>query len=331
MALKKREKILLILTVVMVVVVGFVLLSKGAGGERLGVLRGRNTSLAQQKSDLEEEAAPGRQAAAKLAEWRKRALPEDHDLAFRLYNSWLELTIEDLGMRGADITPSSPVERGVYTVLRFKVQGQWTLDQITRFLYQFYAADYLHKVNTLNLNPVADSRNRLLTTVMTIEALCVQGADHESELPSGGSSRLAHAKLDEYRRVILQRHMESDYYASTDGLFASYTPKPRGRERPPREEVVVEPPPTTRPQFDFSQYTYLSSIQNIDGQKVVWLRDRPRGVTHRLKEGDPFEVGSVGGEIALIQPDEEYIEFENGNGRWRLDLGNQLQQSIRVR
>jgi hypothetical protein len=323
MALLTREKVLLTATAVLLAVVGIVLLAKGAGGDSLAALRTKHDGLTEQAVSLKTEASPGRQAAQKLARWRARALPEDPELAHGLYNAWLELTIEGLKMRGYEITPSSPVNRGVYTVLRFKLQGQCTLDQLTRFLHAFYSTGYLHKVSTLAARPVADSDDQLMT-VITVEALCVQGAEQQTELPASECTRLAHADPDEYLKVILPRRMEGDRYGGSLGLFASYVPGTSGGGGGP------PPPPPPPPEFDVSRHTYVSSIQDVAGQREVWLRIRPQGKTLMLGEGDDFTVGTMTGKIARIRLDEEDIEFESDGGRWRLDLGKPLRQRVRM-
>jgi len=328
MALKKRERILVIATGALLVVVGGVYLFRG-GGKSLGALRTDRTTLGQDLQKLTVQAQPGKKATAQLNLWKKRSLPTDYKVAGELYKKWLSLLAVDK-LRNAKVTPNAVQLRSGYTILPFAIEAKGSLDQLTRFLFEFYSADYLHKISLLSSTPTKGSSE--LTLTINVEALCLSGAVSQDKLPDAKSKRLEHGKLDDYLKAIVRRKMEvrpkpkEDRYVDTGGLFASYTPEP---ELPPKEPKEM---PKPKPQgIDPSEHTYVNAIHEVDGLPEVWLFVRTEAKTLKLHEGDPFEVGTVSGKIARIRIQELEVEIEvDGGRRFRVDFGDNLQHRVEV-
>jgi hypothetical protein len=327
MAMKKREKIMAGVTIGLVVVIVVMMVSRG-GGTSVGKLRRDQADLQKKVDALKEQVRPGREAAERLERWRESSLPADYAHARDLYQSWLVLTVTRV-LGKADITPGSPAQRKAYTMLRFKVESQGSLKQLTQFLYEFYSANYLHKLSLLTVKP-AEGASGQFKLVMNIEALCLEEAESTTELPTGRSPRLEYTELDEYLRGILSRRMEGDRTVDGVGLFASYEPAPPRRpvvERPVVERPVVERPvQQPRQEFDHSEQTFVNAIQEIDGLKEVWLFTRTSGETQQLHEGDRFRVGSLSGTVAKIRVDERDIEIETEDGSRYVALGKRLRE-----
>ena len=334
MALKKREKILAVITGALLVTFAGVYLLRG-GGDSLSDLRTQREGLQKTKDLLEIQARPGDKASVQLGRWRKRSLPTNPNVARDVYDDWLgKLAVERL--RQVDITPMTPQSLGgvsaagqpiiIHTTLPFRIEGRGTLDQLTRFLFDFESTGYLHKVRQLNADPIRGSRDLKLT--ITVEALCLPGAAHQDKLPVGLRSRLESSKLDEYLQAIVRRQMEGDYYVDAGGLFAAYAPKPPVRvERTQRVEEPPQPPP--KPEFDPSAHTYVSSIRTEAGVPKVWFYVRTEGRTLKLHEGDPFEVGTMRGTIARIRIDELDVEIKlDGGQRQLVAFGDNLHQGV---
>jgi hypothetical protein len=204
------------------------------------------------------------------------------------------------------------------------------LDQLTRFLFEFYSADYLQKIRQLTSTPTKGSQE--LTLVMTVEALCLNGAVSQDKLPEGKSKRLEPRTLDDYLKAIVRRKMEvrpkpeGDRYVDTGGLFASYTPPLPKVD--PSGPVRVQGKPD---RIDASEHTYVSAINDVGGLPEVWLNVRIEGKTLKLHEGDPFEVGTISGKIARIRIEELNVEIEvDGGRRFRVDFGDNLHQRVEV-
>jgi len=232
MALKKSEKILISVCVVMVVALAMTFLLVSGQGSSLDKLRADRDKLLEQVEDKKKKAARGETVADLLADCRKRSLPADLKVASALYHNWLSrLVVDQVGLEGHNVTPNAKrPQPGVYTVLPFTVQGRGTLDQLTRLLYQFYSAGHLHKIRNLTVTPVPDTDQFELK--IDVEALAVVGADRRDSLCTEPSPRLASSSLtlDDYRQAIVRRKMEKlpgsgEYrYKNSGGLFATFTP-----------------------------------------------------------------------------------------------------------
>ena len=327
MALKKREKVLAGATGALLVVFAGVFYLTGEDSS-LGDLRQEREDLLKEKSEQTARIRPGQRASAQLNRWKQRALPENETLARDLYGDWLlELVVDRVGLHGADITHyASQPHRGIYTVLPFKIEGRGTLDQLTRFLYEFESTGYMHKIRLLTSTPIKDSDD--LKLVIDIDAVCIPGAVHQDKLPVNQPSRLEHGKLDEYLETIVRRKMEKEgdeyRYVDRGGLFAFYRPK-----APPEPEPGSPPEPDPEsPGFDPSSLTYVSSIDTVDGVPEVWLFVRTQGKTHRLFEGDSFEVGSMRGTIVRIRVDKRDVEIEVDGRHQLVAFGDNLHQGV---
>ena len=323
MALKKREKILAVVTGACLVTFAGMYLFRG-GGDSLSDLRTQREGLQKTKDLLEIQARPGDKASVQLGRWRKRSLPTNPNVARDVYDDWLgKLAVERL--RQVDITPMTPQSLGgSYTTLPFRIEGRGTLDQLTRFLFDFESTGYLHKVRQLNADPIKGSRDLKLT--ITVEALCLPGAVHQDKLPVGLSSRLELSKRDEYRQAIVRRQMEGDRFVDTGGLFASYTPP---RPPPPPPPPPGPDPGPDPPSFDPSAHTYVSSIRTEAGVPKVWFYVRTEARTLKLHEGDPFEVGTMRGTIGRIRIDELDVEIKlDGGQRQLVAFGDNLHQGV---
>jgi len=232
MALKKSEKILATICMLIVLALGIVFL----------VVSGRGASIAQLRASRDKakgEVEAKRRKAGRLAavsqyldNWKKRSLPIDLEIASTLYQNWLsELAVDRVGLGDHDVTPATRhTERGVYTRLGFTVKGKGTLDQLARFLYEFYSTGHLHKIRLLTVNPLPEAGQLDLT--IDVEALAVTGADRKDALSEEPSKWLASSDLtlEDFRQAIVRRKMEKlpgsgEYrYKSTGGLFAAFVP-----------------------------------------------------------------------------------------------------------
>ncbi|HUT11981.1 MAG TPA: Ig-like domain-containing protein [Thermoguttaceae bacterium] len=232
MALKKSEKILITVSVVLVLAMAITFLLVSGQDSSLDQLRARRNKLLEEVEDKEKKAASREKVADLLADWRKRSLPVDLKMASALYQNWLsKLIVDQVGLDGHNVTPNANrTQPGIYTVLPFTVQGRGTLDQLTQLMYQFYSAGHLHKIRNMIVTPVPDTLQFDLK--IDVEAMAVSGADRQDTLSTEPSQRLASSKLtlDDYRQAIVRRKMEKlpgsgEYrYKSSGGLFASFVP-----------------------------------------------------------------------------------------------------------
>jgi hypothetical protein len=85
------------------------------------------------------------------------------------------------------------------------------------------------------------------------------------------------------------------------------------------------PPPPRTLAFDEAKYTYLVGVIDENGKSEVWLNNRPRAKTLKLKVGDEFEIGSVKGVVKSISR-EEFV-FECDGKLRKLARGGVLEQA----
>ncbi|NQU25105.1 MAG: hypothetical protein HQ567_27785 [Candidatus Nealsonbacteria bacterium] len=323
MALQKREKILVIATGVAVVVLAIAWLA--TGGESSKVLHAKRAALVEKRDQKKAQSRLLGPLTRELARRELRSLPTEREAAEALYTKWLRETIVDstivdsVEFSNASISPKAGTSRpGVYTALRFGVEMNGTLDQLTQFLHEFYKASHLHKISLLSVNPT--SRPSEFKLDLTIEALILPGAKEALILPGAKDDknirrsnklstervkRLELSSLQEYQDVILSRKMEENRPAAyaAQGLFASYAPppepeRPRVPERVP--ERVPDPEPPEPPAFDLAKYTYVTALVSVGGVPEAWLEIRPTGETKVVKEGEQFEIGHVRCEVVRI-------------------------------
>jgi Tfp pilus assembly protein PilO len=326
MALQKREKILAgAVGTLVTVLLGHTLLFSGPGGSLADLQQRRDklTEEKQQKQGRVDQAL--RKVAGKLNEWNHRSLPPDAKLARPLYEKWLVSLMEEAGLGQAKLEPGKIRARpGVYTAVPLSLRARGSLDKLTAFLYKFYSAGYLHKVRTLSIKPMEKGADFELA--LAIEALCLPGAEQKDELPSGLRSRLELPDAAAYLALLQRRRMENDRFAAAGGFFAPYAPPPPPPE-PPRV-VRVEPkadprpPEPPKPSFDPAKHAFVTAILDVGGKPQVWIVVRTTGQTLKLQQGEPFEIGSVQGTIARINP--RSLEIDVGGRRRSVALGANL-------
>jgi hypothetical protein len=84
---------------------------------------------------------------------------------------------------------------------------------------------------------------------------------------------------------------------------------------PPKAEPVVE-----KPKFDEASVSFVSGITGDLTGKKAWIRNRMKGETLRLAEGEEFEVGTLKAKIISINMSENYVEMETDGRRWTVGM-----------
>jgi hypothetical protein len=324
MALNKREKTLLAVTGSLVLVVAAAFVLAGGGGSA-GQLRAERDKNAQELSKLQAEATRPQEAKAHLDAWKKRALPLDEKAAQSLYQNWLRQTWKRVGLQVKDAKPGNarpakgPDKTLVYLSLPFTFKGTWTLDQLARFLFEFYSAGYMHKVQSLNIKPTEDGK--VLDLDFTIEVLLLPGAER-SDKAKEKPERPLPASLADYQKSIVGRN-----------LFAPYkeTPPPRVVRDDPRKKIVRPPdPPLKPPPYDHTKETIVSGIVvGADGKPQVWLRVKTADEIIKSCQGERFQSSKfpeVRGTVVWIGVQEQKVEIAVDGKRRRLGKGDSLRE-----
>lgn len=304
MALKKRERILAIVTGVLVVLfLGRMLLS-GLGSSG-GGLEAKRDQLLREIEQKERQIDRGQQAQQQLAEWRKRCLPSDIEAARSLYQNWLLASAGAAGFHGIKVESTQGRQRrDTYHALRFNLQAQTDLEELTEFLHGFYSAGYLHQILNLSLSPLENGRK--VDVVFSVEALALPDADRSHQLPGKPDQPPLAAGVADYTKAIAGRN-----------IFAPY-----------RKPDPPAAPPPDPPKFDPARYVYLSAVVMVANEPEAWVINRTSGDRIKLRAGDEIRAGDYRGVVQRIGLREVEIEFD-GN-RWLLPLGDNLRDAVKL-
>lgn len=260
-------------------------------------IRDRQTRLDTLSQQVDNKARRFRnlqRAKARLIEWNRRSLPSDLQTGRLLYENWLLETVARARFQHKRVeSAESRPHRGLFVTFPYTIRGQASLDQLTRFLFDFYSAGHLHQIRRLTIRPA--ERSAGFEIVMTVEAAAMPTADRRDKLCEEPSHRLGKTELSEYQKAIAQRN-----------VFAPHTPA----------AVVASP-------LDPSRFVYVTGITEKDGKSQVWMRARMSGEKFTLSEGEEFHTAGLQGTVKRIGQREVELEID-GKARV-IPLGESLQ------
>jgi hypothetical protein len=182
-------------------------------------LETRASALAQLDTDVEKQnviTQKGKDAERKLKVLREQSLPNGLEMAKARYSQWLAKLAADVGFASPGVAPGNAAtvqvadgnrkNMPVYHRLPYALKTAGTLEQLTKFLHQFYQPGCLHKITKLTFRPQNGGQFEF---AIDVEALVIPGANQGSDLPTGEAQRLALASFDDYRREIVERNLFS--------------------------------------------------------------------------------------------------------------------------
>ncbi len=331
MTLKKREKILAAAVAALLAVSALYWIWP-SGGDSLASLRAKIASLDSRNINQKDNAGPlnlddllenlnnkkieyQKQAVLlkkdldRLPAFHSRALPANPDAAKREYQNWL-LKLSDDKFKNVSLDAEEPQtdyetldknSRVIYVKLRFTVNCQGTLDELTRFLFDFYSAGHLHKICSIKISPVLNKPAQL-TLRIVVEALSLPDSKQTDKLSAEKSNRLKLPTADAYIAKIAKRDP-----------FVPYAPaRPNGERKEPAPPAKIDP----------LQFTFLTAILEADGVPEAWLYERPADKVYKVHEGEEFTIGKVKGKVNRIGPNDIDVEID---GQTRtIGYGNSL-------
>jgi hypothetical protein len=287
--MKQREKWLALLFASVVAIYCGNWLFETALRQPLETRRGGIEKLKTRIEKLQNELSNARESAKVLAVWESQSLPADVGQARHLYQEWLTQLVNAIGLTDLNVSSSEPANRkGNFDALSFSVRGRGTLEQLVEFLFEFYSADHLHQIQTLDITPNAQTEQ--LDLSVTVEALVLPGADRKDRLTLRKSNRLASASLADYM-PIPERN-----------LFRIGGSSP-----------------------DATDHAYLTAVIDAGGQMEAWFTLRASDKSLRLRQGDKIDVGHFHGTVAEIADADVVIESDGE--RWLMTVGESLAQA----
>ncbi|WP_397571024.1 hypothetical protein [Schlesneria sp. T3-172] len=248
----------------------------------------RKEQLEKKIKGKKKELAAAKEAAVKLATWEKASLPRDTEIARSLYRTWLLDLVEKSKFQSAHVDSGPATSRkGFYDSLAFSVRGKGTLHQLVNFLFDFYQAGHLHKIQSLNLTPMGKGGG--VDISLAIDALVLPGAENKNQLSQVASNKLAYPQLSDYA-IIAQRN-----------LFGA------GGES------------------DVSRQAFLTAIAQDGEELEVWFTLRSEDKLVKLRRGSQFEIGHFTGSVVDILDDD--VILESVGERWLLSIGESLAEA----
>ncbi|HEY0983053.1 MULTISPECIES: hypothetical protein [unclassified Schlesneria] len=248
----------------------------------------RKEQLEKKIKGKKKELAAAKEAAVKLATWEKASLPSDTEIARSLYRTWLLDLVEKSKFQSAHVDSGPATSRkGFYDSLAFSVRGKGTLHQLVNFLFDFYQAGHLHKIQSLNLTPMGKGGG--VDISLAIDALVLPGAENKNQLSQVASNKLAYPQLSDYA-IIAQRN-----------LFGA------GGES------------------DVSRQAFLTAIAQDGEELEVWFTLRSEDKLVKLRRGSQFEIGHFTGSVVDILDDD--VILESVGERWLLSIGESLAEA----
>ncbi len=229
-----------------------------------------------------------KKTSRRIENWEARSLPKDPNKARTVYQEWLVALVERSGFTTPSIDSGKPsLRKGIYHSLSFSVRVRGTLDQLTKFLYEFYHAGHLHQIQSIGINPLRSAG--LIDLNIKIEALALSKSAQQDQLSTEISKDFADRQFEDYSSII-QRNVF--------GVGAG--------------DAAAE-------------LTLLTGTPAQGGRSEAWFKHGGDGSVMRLKLGETLQVGHFTGTVVEIQGSE--VILESGGERWLLSVGETLNQA----
>lgn len=235
------------------------------------------------------ELATAQAAVERLELFREFSLPSEVELARSIYRAWLLDLVQKSGFQAphVDSGPASN-RKGFYEVFSFSVRGKGSLQHVVRFLFDFYRAGNLHRIQSLSLTPIGKTGN--LDIAVTIEALALLGTERKEELSTQPVYRLNFPTLQDYA-LVAQRN-----FFGVGG------------------------------EADESRKAFLTAVTRDGSQPEIWMTLRGQDKLLKLHKGSLFEIGPYSGVVVDILEDD--MVFESDGERWILSIGESLAEAF---
>lgn len=147
----------------------------------------------------------GNQAQKEFERVRHGSLPaaEKLSLSRNNYHSWLLRSVQQANIGGALVKPMEtlPIRPYGFQVLKYTVNGEGTIAQLSEWLSRFYALPRIHQIRLLTLTPQENRQIKLSATVEIMAMPTAQSAD----IPTDGAAESQVAE-DPLAKAIVARN-----------------------------------------------------------------------------------------------------------------------------
>lgn len=275
--------------------------------------------IAKKKSELEAQLEQGKALSANMTtstEGLKRlynnSFPTNPERAATRYQIWLTQMLDFCDARDPKTTVGQYVldRRTGLATRRFMAQGEFTLLDLTQFLYEFYWTPFLHRIQTLDIQP--QEHSDYLRVSMTIEGLSILYKDRpDRNIPTPDELPL---NTPPERRLV-------------SGPFAAYAPL--------GSMELFRAVKTGVDTASYAKLTGLPVITDDAGVQTVvsrWYLATEDKVTV-CKKGERLTVGAFDCFVEDVDPDVGLVVLRqnNGTGRlWSVTLGSNLSDAVAI-
>ena len=226
------------------------------------------------------------EAERRLEEFRAKSLPVDTSVAATLYQNWLVEQVSKAGWRHGIVTPNRvSQDENNYSRIPFTITAKCELDELCDFLFEFHRTQMLHKIKEVKIEARSHESNPLLSLSLQVEAIAIPSAHDQKTLPDLG-------KLDHLAEG--DRHSYS--------LISERNPFERGAGKKVAVNKQPAPPVHRNPVADPSIHVFYVGAIIKDDSREAYLYDRSKKKHYVLKEGEPFEIHGVKGDVVEITP-----------------------------
>ncbi len=145
-------------------------------------------------------------ARRKISDATERSLPSNIEAAKTIYGEWLIRFAADSKLRNSSHNfLSESTVPGVYHSLKFSLNGDANLIELTQMLYRFYESPYLHRISDMKLEPTKEYG--VMTVKLTIEILSIDSARKDQPIPELKDFKMMAHSADEYVKLIADRNL----------------------------------------------------------------------------------------------------------------------------
>jgi hypothetical protein len=250
-----------------------------------------STGIANGKKQIEQM----KQQTEALEPLWTRSLPRDASQAQTLYRLWLLQLSDYSDLADVRLDAGAPVRQNFYIRYPYTLRAQCSLDELNQFLYEFYFARYMHRIDLMHVVPIENSR--AMNIEIHIEAVTVYQPNPESpyplreDLPQGYYPRLASNVVETYRPIVERNLLEF-----------------------------------SRGNVDEADYTYLTAINFVDGQPEAWFTSRTSGAVKLAGLNETIEAGSFSGKLIEASPHDVVLQY--AGQRWLLAIGDRVSNAF---
>jgi len=268
--------------------------------------------MTQQRNELQQQITGGRQQAESMRQFSaaneklfSRSFPLNPASARTEYQLWLTQMAEFCEMTEPQVRIGSYQRGAGIASHQFQLRAVCTLEQLYRFLYEFYWTSYLHRINSMDIQPVAGADTVDISLV--IEGLTMAKVNPNSPFPPQTGLPMTWS---------FEKRLSS-------GPFGAYT-----------DYAKIDIFRYTQLGIDDAGFTLLTGLPTMvaaDGTSVTQTRWRveSQGKNLTLGVGDKLKIGSFDGVVESIEDEMAILRQSNGI-LWAVLLGDKLSDAVAV-